>query len=157
MRKARLRQGRSNLRALHALIVIAMLAAAPACVRAQTADVPYDGLTFDDANHRLWYARFWTGRCTGLSLFVCFSGKPYWNETTRRLVAAVTPERRQALSARLFALGRRIGFEWAKENDIRKISTDHIRAWYAELEKAADSEIAIAHIEAEATRLLAGR
>jgi hypothetical protein len=86
------------LRWLRGLIVIAMLAA-PAGARAETADVPYDGLTFNNAKHRLWYARFWTGHCTGLSLFVCFSGKPYWNETMRRLVAAASPEQRPALTA----------------------------------------------------------
>ena len=143
------------MRWLRGLIVIAMLAA-PAGARAETADVPYDGLTFNNAKHRLWYARFWTGHCTGLSLFVCFSGKPYWNETMRRLVAAASPEQRPALTARLFELGRKIGYEWAKENDIRRINTDHIRAWYARLEKS-DSDTALAAIEAEAARLLAGR
>jgi len=139
------------------LIAIALLAAAPSGARAQGASVPYEGLSFDDAKHRLWYARFWTGKCTGLSLFTCFSGKPYWNETMRSLVAAAPAEHRAALAARLHQLGRKIGHEWAKENDVRKISTDHIRAWYAELEKAADSDAVIARIEAEAARLLAGR
>ena len=138
------------------LFAIAVLAALPLDVRAQSADVPYDGLAFDDAKHRLWYARFWTGKCTGLSFFSCFSGQPYWNETMRRLVAAAPAERRGALAARLFELGRKIGHEWAKENDIRRISTDHIRAWHARLEKS-DGETAIASIEAEAERLLAGR
>ena len=138
------------------LFAIAILAALPLDVRAQSADVPYDGLAFDDAKHRLWYARFWTGKCTGLSFFSCFSGEPYWNETMRRLLAAAPAERRSALAARLSALGRKIGHEWAKENDIRRISSDHIRAWYARLEKS-DSDTALAAIEAEAARLLAGR
>jgi hypothetical protein len=144
-------------RRLRRLVVIAVLAAAPFGVRAQTVDVPYDGLAFDDAKHRLWYARFWTGNCGRLSLFTCFPGQPYWNETMRRLVASAPAERRQALAQRLLQLGRRIGHEWAKENDVRKISTDHMRAWYAKLEKAGDGETAIASIEAEAARLLAGR
>ena len=46
----------------HSLLLIALLAAAPA--RAQEADVPYQGLAFDNTKHRLWYARFWTGKCT---------------------------------------------------------------------------------------------
>jgi hypothetical protein len=143
--------------ALAALVVCVLPGVLPGPARADGDPVPYDGLVFDDANHRLWYARFWTGRCTGLGLFVCFSGRPYWHETMRRLTAAAAPERRHALSARLLALGRRIGHEWAKENDVRKISTDHIRAWYRELEKGGDPEPAIARIEAEALRLLAGR
>ena len=142
-------------------LVVAMLAGAPLAkapaATAQSADVPYEGLTFDDANHRLWYARFWTGHCTGLSLFVCFPGKPYWNETMKTLVAAAPAERRREFAARLLQLGRKVGHEWAKENDIRKISTEHIRAWYAKLDKATDNEAAIADIEAEASRLLGAR
>lgn len=142
---------------LRALAAAAFLAAAPIGARAEHLPVPYDGLAFDDANHRLWYARFWTGHCTGLSFFVCRSGAPYWHETMRRLVAAAPAERRAALSVRLFALGRRIGHEWAKENDVRKISTDDIRAWYSRLEKAADGEAAIGRVEAEAAARLARR
>ncbi len=141
---------------------MAMLAAAlvalPAVVRAQVADaVPYDGLQFEDIRHRRWYARFWTGRCTDLSLFVCFSGRPYWHETMRTLVAEAPPEKRTVIAARLFALGRRIGHEWAKENDVRKISTDDIRRWYRALEKSDDAEAKVAGIEAEAERLLSRR
>ena len=150
--------------ALRAAAVVAAIAAAvswaatPTPAQAETANaVPYDGLAFDDVKHRRWYARFWTGDCGELSLFVCFPGRPYWHETTRKLTAAAAPEKRQALSARLLALGRKIGHEWAKENDVRKISTDHIRAWYRELEKAGDPEPVVARIEAEAARLLAGR
>ena len=139
----------------HRLIVAAFLAAAPCGAHAQGAEVPYDGLAFDDAKHRLWYARFWTGRCTGLAFYECRSGVPFWHETMRKLLATVSAERRQAFSARLHQLGRKIGHEWAKENDIRKISTDHIRSWYTLLDGAKDNEAAIAQIEAEATKLLA--
>ena len=107
--------------------------------------------------HRRWYARFWTGRCTDLSLFTCFSGRPFWHETMRTLGESVAPERREALTRRLFALGRRIGHEWARENDVRKISTDDIRRWYRELEKGGDIAATVARIEAEADRKLAGR
>ena len=131
------------------------LTALSAPVFAQGGDaVPYDGLAFDDVKHRRWYARFWTGECRELSLFVCFSGRPYWHETTKKLVAEAAPERRAALAARLFALGRRIGHEWAKENDVRAISTDDIRRWYRELEKAGNADAAITQIEAEAERML---
>lgn len=140
-----------------ALAAAALVAALSHAAQAEHVPVPYDGLAFDDAKHRLWYARFWTGHCTGLSFFVCRSGAPYWHETTRRLVAAAPAERRAPLRARLFALGRKIGHEWAKENDIRKIGTDHIRVWYALLEKAADGGAAIARVETEAAALLARR
>lgn len=141
-------------RVLSAVALLVTLAAA----RAEgPSPVPYEGLSFDDVQHRRWYARFWTGRCTDLSLFVCFSGRPYWHETMRTLVESATLDRREALTRRLFALGRRIGHEWARDNDLRKISTDDIRRWYRELEKGGDIAAAIARIEAEAERLLAGR
>jgi len=144
---------------LGAALALSIAAAPPAAVRAEGGDnaVPYDGLTFDDPGHRRWYARFWTGECRDLSLFVCLPGRPYWHETMRKLAAAAAPERRQAVTQRLFALGKRIGHEWAKANDVRKISTDHIRAWYRELEKGGDPEPLIARLEAEAARLLAER
>lgn len=139
---------------LSAVALMVTLAAA----RAEApAPVPYDGLSFDDVQHRRWYARFWTGRCTDLSLFVCFSGRPYWHETMRTLVESAGPDGREALARRLFALGRRIGHEWARENDMRKISTEDIRRWYRELEKGGDIAATLARIEAEADRLLAGR
>ena len=140
-----------------AFAAAALVAALPQAARAEHLPVPYDELAFDDAKHRLWYARFWTGHCTGLSFFVCRSGAPYWHETMRRLVAQAPAQRRTALAARLLALGRRIGHEWAKENDVRRISTDHIRVWYALLAKAADGEGAVARVEAEAAALLAQR
>jgi len=145
------------LRILRTFAAVALVAALPHAARAEHVPVPYDELAFVDAKHRLWYARFWTGHCTGLSFFVCRSGAPYWHETTRRLVAAAPAERRPAFAARLLALGRKIGHEWAKENDIRRISTDHIRVWYALLEKAADGEGAVARVETEAAALLARR
>jgi hypothetical protein len=150
------RAGNEGERVRH-LLLIAMLAAAPLAARAQDAAVPDHGLAFDDAKHRLWYARFWTGKCTGLAFYECRSGEPNWNETTRRLVTAAPAERRAALSARLLKLGRSVGHEWAKENDVRKISTDHIRTWYILLDEAKDAEAAIAQIESEAARALARR
>jgi hypothetical protein len=142
---------------LRALAAAAILAGLPVAAQADHLPVPHEGLAFDDANHRLWYARFWTGHCTGLSFFVCRSGAPYWHETLRRLAAAAPDGRRAALSARLFALGRKIGHEWAKENDVRKISTEHIRVWYALLDGTVDGEAAIARVETEAAALLAKR
>ena len=142
---------------LRSLVAAAVLASLPIAAKAQSTTVPYDGLVFDDARHRLWYARFWTGHCTGLSLFVCFPGEPYWNETMKKLAATVPAQRRQAFAARLFQLGRKIGHEWAKGNDVRKISTDHIRAWYAKLDRIKDAEAAVAEIDAEAARLLGAR
>ncbi len=130
------------------------LAAAP---RGQSPEVPSDGLAFADDKHRKWYARFWTGRCDDLGFLVCFPGSPNWNETTRRLVAAAASERRAGLRQRLLALGRLIGHEWAKENDVRRIGTADLRAWNAELDKGGGDDAALGRIEAEARQKLSRR
>jgi hypothetical protein len=150
------RAGKQGERVRH-LLLIAMLAAAPFAARAQDAEVLDHGLTFENAKHRLWYARFWTGKCTGLAFYECRSGDPNWNETTRRLVTTAPAERRAALSARLLKLGRSVGHEWAKENDVRKINTDHIRTWYILLDEAKVAEAAIALVESEAAQAFARR
>jgi hypothetical protein len=126
-------------------------------LRAQSPEVPSDGLVFADDKHRKWYARFWTGRCDDLGFLVCFPGSPNWNETTRRLVAAAASDRRADLRQRLLALGRLIGHEWAKENDVRRISTADLRAWNAELDKGGDADAALGHVEAEARQKLSRR
>jgi len=140
---------------LRMALLAAVFVALPVLSHAQIPDaVPYDGLQFEDLRHRRWYARFWTGRCAGLSVFVCFSGRPYWHETMRILVAEAPPEKREVIATRMFALGRRIGHEWSKEIGKRKISTADIRRWYREFEKTRDTIAAIDRIEAEVDRRL---
>jgi len=79
--------------------------------------VTQDGIAFDDAKHRGWYVRFWTGSCRELSA-ICLSGAPYWSEIMQRLLVNVPDSRREILRTRLVLLGQRIGYEWAKENDV---------------------------------------
>lgn len=118
--------------------------------------VSQDGIAFDDAKHRGWYVRFWTGSCSELRV-VCLSGTPYWSEIMQRILAAAPAERREKLRTRLILLGQRIGYEWAKENDIRRIDNGHIKSWSADLQRSvAEPEPAVTRIEAQARYLLGG-
>jgi len=114
---------------------------------AEAAD-PSAALSFDHREHRLWYqARFWRGECaSGLSW--CFPGKG-WYETMAVLLARTPNAEQDGLCARLFDLGRRVGHEWAKDNDIRNIDTDDLGRWQAQLlNPAADPRDAVDAIEA---------
>ena len=113
---------------------------------------PLKGLRFDHNDHRLWYQRFWTGSCKGLSFFQCFPGKPFWCETLGKALdrVSLTPLERRSLAVRMVALGRLIGHEWARDNDIRKIDTSDIKTWYRDLEKPGNLASALDRIEAAA-------
>ncbi|HEY7610149.1 MAG TPA: hypothetical protein VIF14_13020 [Alphaproteobacteria bacterium] len=143
------------MRPLRAFIIAVFLSVLGAqSVLAQS--VSLDGIAFDDAKHRGWYVRFWTGSCKQLKV-ICLSGAPYWSEIMQRLVANVPAERQEELRTRLILLGQRIGYEWAKENDIRRINNDHIKTWSADLKQsAANPEPAVARIERAARTLLGG-
>jgi hypothetical protein len=86
-------------------------------------------LAFDHDEHRLWYRRFWTGRCDGLSKLPppfghgCSESSPGWNEIVKQIVGQGPPERAPELAAKICRLGELIGYEWAKDNDKRCIHT----------------------------------
>jgi hypothetical protein len=142
---------RSILRGLSGLVLSAACATA---VPAQ--QVSQDGIAFDDAKHRGWYVRFWTGSCKELKV-ICMSGAPYWGEIMQRLLAAVPAERQERLRTRLVLLGQGIGYEWAKENAVRRINNAHIKSWSSDLKQNhRDPEPAVARIEQQLRTLLGG-
>lgn len=94
------------LRAIVSGLFLTVLGATP--IPAQ--QVSQDGIAFDDAKHRGWYVRFWTGSCKELRV-VCLSGAPYWGEIMQRLLVNVPAERQDKLRTRLIVLGQRIGYE----------------------------------------------
>ena len=102
-------------------------------------------LSFDDDDHLRWYNRFWTGRCTGL--FFCVSGTPNWNTGVEKLMRKHRLTRHPSLLRRLCVLGHRMGFEWAKDNSIRKIHTVDLEIWIPELDDAADLEPVLLTLE----------
>lgn len=141
-----------TLRAIIIGLFLTLLGAAGASAQGVT----QDGIAFDDAKHRGWYVRFWTGSCKELRV-VCLSGAPYWGEIMQRLLVNVPAEKRERLRSRLILLGQRIGYEWAKENDIRRIDNGHIKGWSSELQRSvADPEPAVSRIEHQARYLLGG-
>jgi hypothetical protein len=124
---------------------------------AQAQTVTYDGIAFDDAKHRGWYVRFWTGSCAELRQVMCMSGSPHWSGIMQQLLALAPAERRHQLHARLFRLGRSVGYEWARENNVRRINNGHIQSWSADLKQSThDPEAAVGRIERQARQLLGG-
>jgi hypothetical protein len=144
--------GMKPLRAIIAGILLSVLGATG--VPAQ--GVTDGGITFDSATHRAWYVRFWTGSCREVRS-LCLSGAPYWGEIMQRLLAHVPADRREQVRARLIVLGQRIGYEWAKDNDIRRIDDGDIQRWSADLKRnIAHPEPAIARLEQKVRGRLGG-
>ena len=142
----------SALRAIVTGLLLTVAGASSASAQAVT----QDGIAFDDAKHRGWYVRFWTGSCKDLRV-ICMSGAPYWGEIMQRLLTNVPAQQQDKLRTRLVLLGQRIGYEWAKENNIRKIDNDHIKTWSADLKQnVTDPEAAVTRIEHQARQLLGG-
>jgi hypothetical protein len=92
------------------------------------------GLRFDSAEHRRWYKRFWTGQCD--HLFGCLPGKPNWNEVVAQLLAR--GGERPALQPKVCTLGQRIGLEWSREHDVRRVSTSDLRRYFDMLKRDGD-------------------
>jgi hypothetical protein len=105
----------------------------------------------DDGAHQRWYRRFWAGQCSGL--FWCTPGTPNWNAGIANLIRKHALKERPQLIRRLCVLGRRMGFEWAKDNSIRTIHTADLEVWIPELDGAAEIEPALQKLE----RLVAAR
>lgn len=144
--------------ALRAIVsgLFGLLLSAVCATAVPAQQVTQDGIAFDDAKHRGWYVRFWTGSCRELKV-ICLSGAPYWGEIMQRLLASVPADRQERLRTRLILLGQSIGYEWAKENSIRRINNDHIKSWSADLKRnARDPEPAVSRIEWHSRTLLGG-
>lgn len=117
---------------------------------------PYAGAEYDDAKHDAWHKRFWTGRCDGLGFFdFCVSDEGGWPLLIERTLPRAPAGERAALRAEMWGLGRLIGHEWARANDVRHISTDDLQRWQGVLESAADPWDGVAAICAEATEKMA--
>lgn len=111
-------------------------------------------LRFDDGDHRLWYRRFWNGDCDGLGF--CSPGAPNWNLAVGQILNRAPAARRAAIRAKACRLGRMIGFEWARDNSIRKIDTSQLSEFYSELDGAADIDSALDQVEQQARADLGG-
>ena len=102
-----------------------------------------------DKEAKDWYAKFQKG-----GLF--FDG---WKEISEDVVAKVPNEKKITTKVTMLALGVRIGCEWSKENDVRKISTDMLQVWGKQLRKTVENSphsllVVITSIESEVDALL---
>jgi hypothetical protein len=65
-----------------------------------------------------------------------------WSDRGRWLVEGVRSEvERERLQARLNALGRDIGAEWAKDYDVRKLTSADLMTWGKMLEQAREEDV----------------
>ena len=109
---------------------------------------PNAGMSYEDEEHRLWYeVRFWTGQCEGEIWLTCWSG-PSWYDVMDKVIAQGSAADRPQICQRLFALGRRMGHEWARDNAIRSIHTSDLDQWKDQLLETDDPLRAIGELEA---------
>lgn len=112
---------------------------------AERAD-PSVGLAFDHEEHRLWYGvRFWTGQCHA-SLSWCWSGQD-WYDVMETVLDRVPVAEQAELCPRVFELGRVIGHEWARDNNVRRISTGDLDSWRGILLEGGDPVAAVERVE----------
>lgn len=97
----------------------------------------YAEIEFDDRLHEAWYERFWTGSCENVTAF-CFNGVG-WHESIDMLLERLPEEQHGYARNRMWALGRAVGFDWARDNAIGAITTGHLQRWGNALD-AADTE-----------------
>jgi hypothetical protein len=95
-----------------------------------------DQLHYDTPEHARWYKRFWTGECD--HLLACLPGSPNWNDIATKLVARGGPAERAVLQPEVCRLGQRLGLEWSREHNVRRISTSDLRRYNSMLEAAGD-------------------
>jgi hypothetical protein len=63
-----------------------------------------------------------------------------WRDISSELVAKAPAEIKSDLQQRLETLGLKIGREWSKSNDIRKIDSSMLRQWGDMLQQAAERQ-----------------
>jgi len=63
-----------------------------------------------------------------------------WNARVHKISKNVPPENMDEVQTLLDSLGEKIGHEWAKDNNTRKIDNTLLRQWGDELRTAKDRE-----------------
>ena len=61
-----------------------------------------------------------------------------WEDISAEILENVSDHERDQHKVRLHELGFRIGSEWCKDNEARKIDNDFLRKWGKELKETAD-------------------
>lgn len=60
-----------------------------------------------------------------------------WKEITRELLESTAEEQREAQARRLKLLGIKMGVEWSKDNEIRRVNNKMLQEWGKALKKTA--------------------
>lgn len=98
---------------------------------------------------RKWYHRFQEG-------IPYFDG---WKKITQAVVEKFPEHERETRLAAMQALGFKIGYEWSRDNRVRKVNTDMLKVWGRELRTAgAENHVQLAQalykIDSEVETLL---
>ena len=83
--------------------------------------------------------------------------KPYLTSELSELLRRAAPAERPALLARACRLGRMVGYEWARDNGIRRIDTDDLQGYEEQLSRAGGAGAALDLVEQSAKAKLAAR
>lgn len=78
-------------------------------------------------NQQEWYKKFYEGT------FLVKGWKSRMNEVLKGL----PPEDRGEMGELLETLGKKIGMEWARDNDVRRIDTAQLQRWGKDLQNAS--------------------
>lgn len=84
------------------------------------------------ADYLGWVRAFYEGKR--------FPPVPGWAARERDLATRLRPDARIAVLARAAETGRRIAAEWAKDNAVRRVSTDDLRSFGGALDQAAKAD-----------------
>lgn len=96
-----------------------------------------------------WFRKFYEGT-------VLVKG---WKQRTEDIVETVTAANQEEIRDRLVNLGEKIGREWAKDNNVRRIDNAMLKQWGEDLSKAKDNGFGalsetISKLDAEVARIL---
>lgn len=84
-----------------------------------------------------WYWRFHDG-------VAMFDG---WNKITNAVVEKFPEHERGKVMMVMQLLGHKIGYEWSRDNKVRRVDTDMLRAWGRDLRKAgAENHVQLARV-----------
>ena len=121
---------------------------------------PAAGLSFETPTHLAWYKVFWFGKCGALPFFerlVCLKGQPNWAEVSQTVLAKTPLKARAGIRDKMTELGRLIGYEWARHNDVRRIDNEDLKRWADALKNTSNTASAVERAtEAARRRLKAG-
>jgi putative sterol carrier protein len=75
-----------------------------------------------------WYRTFYEG-----TFFV-----KGWKHRMKEILQMIQPDDRERIAELLEGLGRKIGYEWAKDNNVRRIDSAMLKQWGGDLHMAGE-------------------